>query len=121
MEKDVGIREVLAIILVLVGGTLFLILTFTSKSITEEEVKKMKSICDNLIPPPSFLKTHQSDVVKSSHAVRGINYSSIATPKEVEEHYVKLLTKSGWQYTKEEGGIATYLRFKRDKYNVSSR
>lgn len=89
------------------------------QQITDAEAQEVKNICSNLKPPPSFIKKHEFDIVKSHAANRSINYSSRATKEEVEEYFVNLLTKSGWSYRKERGGGADTLGFRKGKYAIN--
>src|SRR5215211_7522799 len=98
MEKEFGFKEILMIIGALAIGVVLLISILTQKEPKKNEVDALKSTCDNITPPFSFYKTQQNDTVKPGIVSRFINYSSTASPEEVENYYVKLLTGSGWQY-----------------------
>jgi hypothetical protein len=90
----------------------------TFPQITSQEAEEVKNICSNLKPPPSFAKTHQKDSVKSDKALRSIQYSLTADPKEVEEYFVNLLTHSGWSYQKEGFAPGNRLLFRKGKFTI---
>lgn len=115
MDKEFGFKEILMIIGALAIGVFLLITVLTQKEPKKIEVDTLKSTCDNIKPPFQFYKTQQHDIAKPGVISQSISYSSTASPEEVENYYVKLLTGSGWQYSKEN----EVLIFKKDKYRFN--
>ena len=120
MEKEFEIKEILAIIGALIIGVVFLIMILTQRKMPEPDVvQTFRNTCDKITPHPAFHKAHQNESRKPKTVLRSINYSSPAKPDEVEKHYVKLLTSSGWQYTRENQVGTIFLKFRKGNYKFN--
>lgn len=115
MGKEFELKEIFMIIGALAIGVILLVTVLTQKQPPKTEVDALKSSCDDITPPWYFSKTQQNDTVKPGIVSHSINYTSTASPEEVESYYVKLLTGSGWQHAKERD----VLKFKKDKYRFN--
>ncbi len=110
-------RIIILSVVIILFGTSCKTIDKLFPQISKEEAEEVRNICNNLKPPPSFVKTHERYGVKTGHALQTIQYSSSDSYDEVEKYYVDLLTHSGWTFSKERAGTDNLI-FKKDKYSV---
>jgi hypothetical protein len=97
---------------------IFLLLQVSCHHVDPEDVRKLRSVCNELVVPASFLKIREHNLEKPEVVIYSAEYLSSENLDEVEHFFRESLEPKGWSYRQRLNGSTKLFDFRQTNLSI---